>query len=253
MAEVEQKSIQRIPIRDPKRKIRQFSPKLIELTKWERIEELNEMLDTGMSPNFVADWVKKHGYSISAPMVYEYAELRKRSLSEGITMDRLLGSVRNPIWNTDLELKKTLREKLQSELDALDLVIQRGYENLKNNEEKISAGTMMAAIKLKNDLTEGTHGFLTNYGIQRLREVEMSKYALIVKHLLSYIPKEDRNRALVEMAELEENYYYNTDYYEEYLRASNNLTEEQIQIKLDKWKHDIIIETTEVMEKSPRL
>ena len=106
----------------------------------------------------------------------------------------------------------------------------------------------MAAIKLKNDLTDGTHGFLTNYGMEQLREVETHKYALIVKHLLSYIPQEKQAEALEKMAIIEENYYYHTDYYEEYLRAVPSLSEEQIKVKLERWKSDIIEETTEHME-----
>ena len=240
--------VQRKPIKDASKKPQRFSAKLIELSRWELADEVNSQLDRGRSVRSVHSWIAKHGFKISYIMLIEYAELRKKSIIEGVTMERLLGTVRNPILNINSENKRTVKDKLMSELDALDLVIQKGYENLMNNQEKINAASMMAAIKLKNDLTEGTHGFLTNFGMEHLREIETAKYALIVKHLLSFIPSEKRIQAVRSMAEVEENFYYNTDYYEEYLRTVGDLTEEAIQVKLDKWKSDVLAETKEHME-----
>lgn len=239
--------IKREPIKDLSKKPQRFSAKLIELTRWEFIDEVNSQLDKGTSPYTVHKWINKKGFKISCQGVYDYDELRRRSVAEGVTMERMLGVVRNPV-NTNFRVRRTLKDKLRSELDALDFIIQKGYDDLKNSDEPIRPGTMMAAIKLKNELTDGTHGFLTNFGMEHLRGIEDNKFALIVKHLLSYIPKSKQNEALSKMAEIEENYYYHTDYYEEYLRAVGTLSEEQIQIKLEKWKVEVLTETKEHME-----
>ena len=77
----------------------------------------------------------------------------------------------------------------------------------------------MDAIKLKNDLTDGNHGFLTNFGMEQLREIEQGKYELIFQHLLSYIPEEQREEAIDRVSLIEDEYYQTTDYYEEYVSA----------------------------------
>ena len=91
---------------------------------------------------------------------------------------------------------------------------------------------MMDAIKLKNELTDGNHGFLTNYGMEQLRAIEQNKYDLIIQHLISYIPEELREEAIDKIDEIEDEYYQTTDYYEEYLRAKGTLSENDIQKRL---------------------
>ena len=231
------KKIKRTPIKEKPQK---FSAKLLELIRWECIDEVNAQLDMGVSPSVVHKWIEQHGFKIGCNLVYNYDKLRKQSIIEGVEIEKLLGVIRNPILNTNLDSKKTAKDKLRSELDALDFMIQKGFEDLKNSDESIRPGLMMAAIRLKNDITDGMHGFLTNYGIEHLRNIESAKYELIVKHLLSYIPEDKRNEAITTMAKVEEDYYYNTDYYEEYLRVSGNFSEEQIQLKLEKWKNSIL-------------
>ena len=235
--------IQREPIKETMKTSR-LSPKMMELIQWEYIGEVNRILDSGATAETAWIWATEHGFKIGRQTMYNYNNLRKRSAAENVSMERILGIMsRSPL--TSMAGRITTKEKLKSELDALDMVIQRGYDNLVENKEQITAATMMAAIKLKNELTEGTHGFLTSFGMERLREIESNKYALIVKHLLSYIPKDLRDEAISTMAKLEEDYYFKTDYYEEYLRSTGDYSEEQIQAKLDIWKNDIILQATE--------
>ena len=90
----------------------------------------------------------------------------------------------------------------------------------------------MDAIKLKNELTDGNHGFLTNYGMEQLRAIEQNKYELIMNHLISYIPEDKRGEAVSAIEQIEDEYYQGTEYYEEYLRAKE-LPESEIQRRLE--------------------
>lgn len=232
MAEVE-----RTPIRkNNKVVLPRVSPKLIELCKWKKIDQVNQMLDEGESPGQVHKWIVKHGFKISHPLIYEYAKMRRKCLVDGISIDHMVGIAGKPLFNKNDVLTQSSHDKLKSEIDALDLLIQGGYKTLQEWADRpITPAVMMAAIKLKNDLTDGNHGFLTNFGMEHLRDIENTKYSLIIDHLLSYIPEDKRKEAVSKIAQIEDAYYQTTEYYEEYLRASGEYSEEEIQKKVEKW------------------
>lgn len=213
-----------------------ISPKLASLCSWKNIQEVNNRLDSGDSPNSVATFINKNGFKISTPLVYEYAKLRKKALVDGINIEHMIGIASKPLFDKDDPATKSTAEKLKSELDALDKIIQGGYNTLLEWADRpINPKTMMDAIKLKYDLTDGNHGFLTNYGIEQLKQVEAQKYQLIMEHLISYIPEDKRQEAVDQIDVIEDEYYQTTPYYEEFLKAKG-LTEEEIDVQLKKVK-----------------
>lgn len=209
-----------------------FSPKLIELCKWKHIDEVNKRLDQGDSPNSVCDFINQNGFKISRPLIYQYAKLRKKAIVDGLNIEHMLGIASQPIIDRSSTSNKSAAAKLKSEIDALDLLIQGGFRTLQEwGDRPIAPKTMMDAIKLKNDLTDGNHGFLTNYGMEQLRAIEQNKYQLIIDHLVSYIPEEQREEAVNQIEQIEDTYYQGTDYYEEYLKAKG-LTPEEIEQRM---------------------
>lgn len=212
-----------------------ISPKLQKLCKWKHIDEVNRRLDAGETPNSVAKYIKQNGFKISNPLVYEYAKLRKKSLVDGVNVEHMVGIASKPLIDRTDPSTIAAETKLKSEIDALDMIIQGGYNTLLEfSDRPISASTLMSAIKLKNDLTDGNHGFLTNYGMEQLREIESAKYQLLMEHLIRYIPEELRQEALDSMESIEEDYYKSTPYYKEYLKARGDLTDQEIETRLAK-------------------
>lgn len=210
-----------------------ISPKLIELCKWKHIQEVNNRLDQGDTPNSVCTFINKNGFKISTPLIYEYAKLRKKALVDGLNIEHMIGIAGKPLVDKDDPNTKSSMQKLKSEIDALDCLIQAGYRTLQEWADRpIAPKTMMDAIKLKNELTDGNHGFLTNYGMEQLRAIEQNKYELIMNHLISYIPEDKRDEAVSAIEQIEDEYYQGTDYYEEYLRAKE-LPESEIQRRLE--------------------
>lgn len=209
-----------------------FSPKLIELCKWKHIDEVNKRLDQGDSPNSVCDFINQNGFKISRPLIYQYAKLRKKAIVDGLNIEHMLGIASQPIIDRSSTSNKSATAKLKSEIDALDLLIQGGFRTLQEwGDRPIAPKTMMDAIKLKNELTDGNHGFLTNYGMEQLRAIEQNKYQLIIDHLVSYIPEDQREEAVNQIEQIEDTYYQGTDYYEEYLKAKG-LTPEEIEQRM---------------------
>lgn len=205
-----------------------LSPKLMELCKSSFIDTVNAMLDAGESPNQVCRWINGQGFKISVPLVYEYSKIRKQCIINNINMDTLIGVAKAP--NVTVERSQGYDErqkKVKSEIEALDRVIQLGYDSLErfygdaegSIGKPVPIATMLAAIQLKNNLTEGSHGFLTKYGLEQLREVEQQKYAILFDTLMSFIPESQRDIVTEAVNQAEDEYYQTTDYYIEYLKA----------------------------------
>lgn len=211
-----------------------LSPKLIALCEWEKISEVNARLDNKESPNQVYQFIKKSGFAISLPLVYEYAKTRKKAQVQGISMEYLITvNSQNRILDKTDPATITATNKLRSELDALDKVIQSGYDTLtKYADQPIAPRIMMEAIKLKYVLTDGNNGFLTNYGLEELKQIEQEKFKLIIEHLLNYIPENKRKEALDKIDSIEEEYYKKTAYYKEYLKAKG-LKEDEITARME--------------------
>ena len=213
---------------------KKLSPKLAELCQWHYIKEVNKKLDNGDSINSVATFISARGFKISVPMVYEYAKLRKKALVDGVNVEHMISSVSKPVLDKNDPDTQEASNKLRSEIDALDVVIQSGYKTLVNyRDQPINPRIMMDAIRLKYQLTDGNHGFLTNSGMEELRQIEQQKYQLIIDHLISYIPEQYRQEAVDAIDSIEDNYYQTTPYYAEYLKAKG-LSETEIKQHMEK-------------------
>ena len=208
-----------------------ISPKLCELAKWDKIDFVYKMLDSGETPNAVCKWINKQGFKISVPLIYDFVKIREQAVLNGIAIETILG-VKNQATIKQGEKFNSKRTKLKNEIDALDRIIDMGYGSLDKWEGKpMPIGILMQAIKLKNDLTDGYFNGLTDYGIQQLQLLEKQKYDLLMDILMKYIPEEVKQQAVDEIASAEEEFYKRSEYYEDWLRASG-LTEKEIQIKL---------------------
>lgn len=208
------------------------SPKLLELTKWEKIDKVNSMLDDGVSPAKVCEWINKNGFSISVPLIYDYNKMRKQAIIEGIQVTKIINPIqRIPVINSkekQTEHYQDNRNKLKNELDALDHLIQKGYETLITyNDRPIPPKLMMEAISLKNNLTKGNHMNLTDYGIEYLKELEQKKFQVVLETLLQFVPEDERNQAIEAIEQAEDEFYKDTEYYDEYLKAKGETLDDE--------------------------
>lgn len=196
--------------------------KLERLIKWDRCNEVNEMLMGGMSPHKVSEWCKENGFSISHPKLYEYKEYLQEALTRHITVERMLGigvPKRKPILLQTLGLTST-KNLVKNEMEVLDAIVQRGYDALMAN-PVMKVQDALRAIELKNKLTQGAHAGLTGYGLDQLRELEQAKFNAVLTIVQQYLP-EDKHEELQSAIEKAERTFYETsapEFLEEYERS----------------------------------
>jgi len=182
--------------------------KLEKLVKWEYVEQVNEMLMNGVSPHKVSAWCKEQGFSISHPKLYEYKDMLQTAIAKQITVERLLGigvPKRSPIQLQALGITAS-KDMVKNEIDVLDAIIQRGFNALTQN-PSVKLQDAMRAIELKQKLTGGAHGGLTNYGLDQLREVEKEKFNAMVEVVFRYIPEDKHEELEQAIASAERDYY----------------------------------------------
>lgn len=178
------------------------------LVKWDKVDQVNEMLMNGISPHRVSAWCKENGFSISHPKLYEYKEYLQTAITKQITVERLLGigvPKRNPIQLQALGITNA-KNTVKNEMDVLDAIVQRGFDALTQS-PTIKIQDALRAIELKNKLTNGAHGGLTGYGLDQLREVEQAKFDAMVRVVLKYVPEDKHEELEQAIAEAEREYY----------------------------------------------
>ncbi|MDU3457416.1 MAG: hypothetical protein E7F47_05915, partial [Peptoniphilus harei] len=127
----------------------------------------------------------------------------------------------------------TKEDKLKSDLDFIDDVIQEGAKRFKDDMQNvdITLYDVFQAITLKDKITGGASYGLTNYGVKYLAQLTEEKYYRIISILMEYIPADKKEEVINLVEATEEDFYSKTEYYEEYLQA-RGYSREQIIRKL---------------------
>lgn len=182
--------------------------RLERLVKWDKIEQVNEMLMEGVSPLKVSEFCKDNGFSISHPKLYEYKEYLQTAISKQITVERLLGigmPKRSAIQLQILGITDA-KNMVKSEIDVLDAIVQRGFDALTQN-PTVRLQDAMKAIELKQKLTGGAHAGLTSYGLDQLRAIETAKFQAMLEVVLDYVPEEKHYEIEEAIQNAERTYY----------------------------------------------
>lgn len=182
--------------------------KLERLVKWEKVDQVNEMLMSNVSPRQVSQWCKENGFEISHPKLYEYRDILTEAVNKQISVEQMLGIGkynRSPIILQALGIAP-VKEFVKSELEVLDYIIQLGFSTLQSN-PAIRIQDAMNAIELKNKITGGNHGGLTTFGLEQLRELEQAKFSAILEVVLQYLPEEKHEEVYQAMSEAEHTFY----------------------------------------------
>lgn len=227
--------------------------KVEKLLKWKKRPFLDKMIDDGVSGNQCLKWCNENGFKISVATMYKYINMRKQSIIEGVTMEALMKSGAevdmeklNP---KDEEVKKELPKKrrnttknmsrgekikasrdevrkqkvktvnkVKSDMELLDAVIQKGMETLAHM-EAVAPQTAIKAIELKHRITGGKHQGFTTYGLEEIRLREKARENAILVVMLEYIPEEKHDEVIERMEQATKEYYESLGLGEAYAKA----------------------------------
>lgn len=211
---------------------------------WKKRPFIDKMLDDGESPNKVQKWMLENGLEISVPTVYTYAKKRKEAIINGVKFEAIAdkrtakskkemgegeakqSSVRKKVIEErkkkeelppeeKKQLQKTIK-RVQSELEILDAIIDKGYQTLQMM-EVISPDMAIKAIKLKNEITDGQHNGITMYGLEQIRLREAARENAMLMILLEFVPDEKHEEVLAKMERATREYYADLGLEEAYI------------------------------------
>ena len=198
------------------------------------IDDIAKMIKSGKTLREIRVHLLQKGFKISAAYIGKFKEyisqenVEDKYLLEFLDKNRLSDRVfRSP------KDRITKEDKLKSDLDFIDDVIQEGAKRFKDDMQNvdITLYDVFQAITLKDKITGGASYGLTNYGVKYLAQLTEEKYYRIISILMEYIP-EDKKEEVIDLVEAtEEDFYSKTEYYEEYLQA-RGYSREQIIRKL---------------------
>jgi hypothetical protein len=182
--------------------------KLERLVKWEHSKEVNEMLLRGDNPRDVSRWCKDHGFIVSHPKLYEYRQMLQEAISKEITIEKLMGiglPKKRPAVMELLGVTNS-KEMARTDLEVLDLIIQRGFATAATNPD-VKITEAMKAIEIKNRITGGNGGGLTTYGLEQIRELEQAKINAILEVVVRYVPQNKWEELQEAIEEAERKFY----------------------------------------------
>lgn len=202
------------------------------------------MIDIRISLSEIKKYLDEKGFNISLTYLGRYRRIRKSYSAEENNLEDFINKapVKKLIEDQEREIQSgSQTNKLKSDLEFLDMVIQSGSDQLKTlikeNDCLITIDNVFKAIELKDKLTDGALAGLTQFGIKNLQEITEKKYMQLLQSMFKYVPDNEKQKVLSELEEVEEDYYKGTDYYEDYLRNTGK-TEKEIQKKLKEVRAD---------------
>jgi len=175
--------------------------RLERLCKWEQVDHLNTLILQGSSCEKLAKWATEEGFKISSSKLYEYKKLLLHALTNSTTVEQMLLSTTpttldNPISNIPLDIDI-------SNVEMLDEIIKKGYQNLVDNPpNKIQ--DILKAVELKHKLTMSTS--ISEQQFQQYRLIEEGKFSAILAAVMTYIPTDLHEEVFNVISKTEFNY-----------------------------------------------
>lgn len=168
------------------------------LLQWDRLDEVNTMIEQGLSAYTIAEWVRSQGLKMSTQSMETYLILYQQSketntsvtdLVDQYTGTNLLASVAS-----DIETLKLVRSVL-GDLNTLDAIINEGSKNIKNN-ATITPKDVVNAIQTKDVLMKNSRDLF----MKRLFKLD-SMLERIIQIMVDEVPEEYLDRVMTRFRE----------------------------------------------------
>ncbi|QQO40534.1 hypothetical protein 015DV002_93 [Bacillus phage 015DV002] len=228
--------------KDMKKKSISSSSVLVQLYNNKKlVTKVDNMLDEELSYDYIIDFCKENGLSISKASLTNYKKKREEAIRTGKPLIQLLDkrAKDNVTYITDKKVdtfKKALKESeepaevhdiskvdhVYNDIELLDEVIRKGMKGLKQF-DVVDTPLAMKAIELKAKLTNNQLSGLSIAGLRELQLRMDARQSAIAEVIMKYVPEEQHDDLFADLKEAEENFYANLDLTEEDKRISEAL------------------------------
>jgi len=168
------------------------------LLNWDRVDEVNSMVEQGLSAYTIAEWIRSQGVRMSTQSMETYLILYQQSkdtntpvaeLINRYTGTNLLASV-----TSDIDTLKMVRSVLK-DVTTLDEIINQGSLNISNN-DIITPKDVINAIQIKDALLRNSRDAF----MKRIFKLD-SMLERIIQIMVDEVPGEYLDRVLARFKE----------------------------------------------------
>jgi len=203
------------------------------------------MLDEGQTYDYIIDFCKENGLSISKASLTNYKKKREEAIDKGVPLLQLLDKrakdnvtyisnkqvdmFRQKQDEEDAEIAHaasvtdmTKIDKVFHDLEFLDMVIEKGMKGLKAF-EVVDTPLAMKAIELRAKITNNQLGGLSIAGLRELKLRQQARESAMMEVIMKYVPEDKHDSLFSDMEECERLFYENLDLTDEEKRITSAL------------------------------
>jgi len=216
--------------------------------------KVDNMLDEGQTYDYIIEFCKENGLSISKASLTNYKKKREEAVEKGIPLLQLLDkrAKDNVTYITNKEVEAFQRKKQQevtpkneisvstitdinkvdkvfNDLEFLDEVISKGMKGLKSF-DVVDTPLAMKAIELRAKITGNQLNGLSIAGLRELKLRQQARETAMMEVIMKYVPEDKHDDLFADMDEAEERFYENLDLTEEDKRITQALKQSGIDL-----------------------
>jgi hypothetical protein len=216
--------------------------------------KVDNMLDEGQTYDYIIEFCKEHGLSISKASLTNYKKKREESIATGKPLLQLLDKRAKDnvtyITNKEVEAFKkkkqdtpikheiiqatsitdiTKVDKVFNDLEFLDEIISKGMKGLKAF-DVVDTPLAMKAIELRAKITNNQLSGLSIAGLRELKLRQQARESAMMEIIMKYVTEDKHDELFADMDEAEQRFYENLDLTEEDKRITNALKQSGIDL-----------------------
>jgi hypothetical protein len=234
--------------KDIKKKSLSSSSVLVQLYNNRKLAtKVDNMLDEGQTYDYIIEFCKDNGLSISKASLTNYKKKREEAVETGKPLLQLLDKrakdnvtyitnkraddfkKRKPEESDD-EVKTHVApvhdlnkvENVYHDLELLDEVIRKGMKGLKAF-DVVDTPLAMKAIELRAKITNNQLSGLSIAGLREIKLRQQARESALMEVIMKYVPEDQHDNLFADMDEAEQRFYENLDLTEEDKRITNAL------------------------------
>ena len=229
--------------KDMRHKSIKSSSVLVQLYQNRKVStKVDNMLDEGKTYDYIIEFCKEHGLSISKASLTNYKKKREESLETGVPLLQLLDkrAKDNVTYIKDREVESLTKEpkkdnqassspaqvhdiskvdKVYSDIEFLDEIIQKSRKGVKQF-DVLDTPLGMKAVELKAKITGNQLNGLTIAGLRELKLRQQAKESALIEVVMKYVPEEQQDQLFADLEQAEADFFENLDLTAEEQRIS---------------------------------